>query len=229
MHHGPLAAIIAPSLLSCDFAFMGDEAKRMVDSGADWLHMDIMDGHFVPNISIGPMIVKSLRKHTDAFLDCHCMVDHPLKWIKDLKDAGANQVTFHIEAVSDGELEAVISKIRELEMKVGIAIKPNTSMEYCLERIKPFMERVDLILVMTVEPGFGGQKFMENMMPKVTMLRKLYPSMNIQVDGGLSPSTVDLAAKAGANVIVAGSSVFNSKNARDTIEKLRFSVNSSLL
>eukprot|EP00163_Fabomonas_tropica_P002496 TRINITY_DN1190_c0_g1_i2.p1 TRINITY_DN1190_c0_g1~~TRINITY_DN1190_c0_g1_i2.p1 ORF type:complete len:186 (+),score=43.91 TRINITY_DN1190_c0_g1_i2:457-1014(+) len=181
-----------------------------------------MDGHFVPNLTLGAPIIKCLRKHTDAFLDCHLMVSNPQQWVEDFAKAGASQFTFHIEA--NGDAKETIKMIKEHGMKAGIAVKPGTSVDIVIE----LAAELDMVLIMTVEPGFGGQSFMPEPLAKVKALRARYPELNIQVDGGLSPKTIDAAAEAGANVIVAGSAVFGAEDRAGVMQVLRDSVAKSI-
>ena len=206
--------LIAPSMLSADFSKLGDEAKRMQGSGADILHIDVMDGHFVPNITIGPVVVEHIKKCVKIPLDVHLMISEPDKYYKQFITAGADIVTFHIEA-SPNPVK-LINEIKKAGARPGLVINPPTP----FADLKPYSKDVDFILIMSVNPGFAGQKFIDSVLSKVKELRKIYDK-DIEIDGGINYETAKLAIDAGVNVLVAGSFIFSSNDAKDTIKKLR--------
>ena len=210
---------LAPSILSADFARLLEDVKKVEQAGCEYLHIDVMDGHFVPNITLGPAIVKSLRKDVNMVFDTHLMIENPDNYIKDFVDAGSDIIVVHGEACN--HLHRTIQNIKSYNIKAGVALNPATP----IETIKHVLEDVDMVLIMTVNPGFGGQSFIKGMIEKIEELKNLIDEkklkVDIQVDGGIKPDNIDKVVKAGANIIVAGSAIFNSDNICETVKIMR--------
>lgn len=211
--------MLAPSLLSADFSNLANDIHQVESAGVDWLHLDVMDGHFVPNITIGPLVVQAIRPITKLPLDCHLMVSEPEKWIKPFADAGADWITVHQEVSEASGARSMLSLIRAIHAagkKAGISINPATP----LDTIEPILDEVDLVLIMSVNPGFGGQKFESSAIPKIQKLVTLRKKRNylIEIDGGVGPDNIASLKQAGVDVVVAGSAIFGSKNNRKNIK-----------
>ena len=210
---------IAPSFLSCDFSKMGEELIRMDKAGADIIHLDVMDGHFVPNITFGAPVIKWARPYTELPFDVHLMISEPHRYIKDFAQAGADIITFHVEC--DSDIDETISLIEECGVKPGLVIKPNTP----ASAVFPYMERLYMVLVMTVEPGFGGQSFMADMLPKVRELKEYAKSIGkdilIEADGGINENTIMQCSGAGIDICVSGTGVFKADDAKAAIDNLK--------
>ena len=210
--------IVSPSILSADFANLERDIKLVERNGADWIHVDVMDGHFVPNITIGIPVVKSIKKVTTLPLDVHLMIENPEKYIEGFTNAGADILTFHSEAVKKENIKSLITKIKNLGAKAGLSIKPKTQPEEILE----FLPDLDLVLVMTVEPGFGGQKFMADCAEKIKIIKQhATQNLFVQVDGGINAETGEICTKYGANSLVAGSYIYKAENIKEAISSLK--------
>ena len=210
---------VAPSILSADFSVLAQEVGRVERGGADWIHIDVMDGHFVPNLTVGPMIVKAVRRVTKLPLDVHLMIEHPDRYVEAFVEAGANWMSVHVEACEDPL--PVLRKIRSLGVHPAIVLKPETP----LSAILPFLKEVEMVLVMTVSPGFGGQAFRQEVLPKISelasFLKKENRAVEIEVDGGITPETAKGAVRAGATVLVAGSAIYGAPDVSKVITQLK--------
>ncbi|NBI29605.1 ribulose-phosphate 3-epimerase [Chengkuizengella marina] len=215
---------IAPSILSADFSKLGQEVQELESSGADWIHVDVMDGHFVPNITMGPLVLESIRPHTSLPLDVHLMIQNPDTYIPDFVNAGADLISVHAEVCP--HLHRTIHHIKDHGTKAGVVLNPATP----LSVIEHVVHELDLVLLMTVNPGFGGQKFISSTLPKIKQLKEMSLKqglkLDIEVDGGINKDTAPLVIEAGANVLVSGSAIFNHENKKESIEQLRGKSNS---
>jgi ribulose-phosphate 3-epimerase len=211
---------IAPSLLSADFAKLKESIRSVERAGADMLHIDVMDGHFVPNITVGPVVVKDVRRVTRLPLDVHLMIEDPVRFLDAFVAVGSDMITMHVETVAASLFKREARRMRARGVKIGVSLNPDTA----LSKIKPYLSDADFVLVMTVHPGFGGQKFIEDVVPKIRALRRLFEK-DIAVDGGINETTARRVVEAGANVLAAGSYIFGAKNQSAAIKRLRNAAN----
>jgi ribulose-phosphate 3-epimerase len=215
-----LVVLVAPSILSADFAHLGEACQKLTSAGADWLHIDVMDGHFVPNITIGPLVVRDIRRSSELFLDVHLMIEKPELMIPAFIDAGADLITVHAEACT--HLHRIIQMIKDAGIKAGVALNPATP----LAQIENILSDIDLVLVMSVNPGFGGQKFIPGSLAKIRQLKEMLTAAkshaDLQVDGGINQDWGRLVVEAGANVLVAGSYIFGAKDIKQAVQSLKY-------
>lgn len=209
--------LIAPSILAADFSRLGDEIRKVEDAGADWIHCDIMDGHFVDNISFGPTIVGFVRKQTKLPLDVHLMIEHADHYVPRFVEAGANSITVHVEPEAKHDVGKTLQQIRDSNCRVGLTLNPETDFKL----VEPFLDKIEMLLVMTVHPGFGGQKFRADQMEKLKRAKSLSAKIDIEVDGGINPETARISIQNGANVLVAGTSIFKTTDYAKAIRELR--------
>ena len=209
--------LVAPSILAADFSRLGEEIRKVEQAGADWIHCDIMDGHFVDNISFGPAIVGFVRKQTNLPLDVHLMIEHADHYVPRFAEAGANSITVHVESEAKHEVGQTLQQIRDAGCRVGLTLNPETDFKL----VEPFLDKIDMLLVMTVHPGFGGQKFRADQMEKLKRAKSLNARIDIEVDGGINPQTARVSIENGANVLVAGTSIFKTNDYAKAIRDLR--------